>query len=136
MRVNIGDGVRIFFDVEGTSLRPAGERMDEVPTLLLLHGGPGWDHSFFKPLFSRLSNVCQVVYIDHRGNGRSSWDTPDNWHISRWADDVVAFCDALEIRNPIVLGSSFGGTVAMAYAARHPHHPSKLKTIPMHFQKK
>ena len=40
-----------------------------------------------------------------------------------------AFCDALGIIDPIVLGASFGGMVALAYATRHPDHPSKLVLI-------
>lgn len=126
MRVDIGDGVRLFFDVEGALLRPNGPRMSKKPTLLLLHGGPGYDHSFFKPLFSRLADVAQVVYLDHRGNGRSSRSQPEHWNMARWGDDVVAFCDSLEIEKPVVLGSSFGGTVAMSYATRHPDHPLGL----------
>lgn len=43
-----------------------------------------------------------------------------------WADDVMGFCEALDIESPIVLGWSFGGFVAMAYGARHPEHPAKL----------
>jgi pimeloyl-ACP methyl ester carboxylesterase len=42
---------------------------------------------------------------------------------------VRAFCDSLGIVAPIVLGASFGGMVAMAYATRHPAHPSKLILI-------
>lgn len=125
MRVSIGD-VRLFFDVAGEKLRPAADRMVEVPTLLLLHGGPGWDHSAFKPTMSRLASVAQVVYLDHRGNGRSDPSTPDLWTLDRWADDVVRFCEVLEIVRPVVLGSSFGGTVAMNYAARHPGHAAGL----------
>jgi proline iminopeptidase len=96
MRVQVGD-VRLFFDVEGAKLVPDGPVMRERPTLILLHGGPGFDHSGFKPLFSELSDAVQLVYLDHRGNGRR-----------------------------IVLGQSFGGMVAMAYATRHPDHPAKL----------
>lgn len=125
MRVSIGD-VRLFFDVAGEKLRPDGDRMVEVPTLLLLHGGPGWDHSAFKPTMSRLAGAAQVIYLDHRGNGRSDPSTADRWTLDQWADDVVRFCDALEIVRPVVLGSSFGGTVAMNYAARHPGHAARL----------
>jgi hypothetical protein len=39
------NGVRLFFDVESTKLVPNGAAMQEKPTLLLLHGGPGFDHS-------------------------------------------------------------------------------------------
>src|SRR5208282_5085640 len=125
MRVNIGD-VRLFFDVEGAKLRPDGPLMREVPTVILLHGGPGFDHSNFKPDFSRLAEVAQVVYLDHRGNGRSDRGDPKKWNLPQWGDDLRAFCDALEIERPVVLGNSFGGMVAMSYATRHPDHPAKL----------
>ena len=49
--------------------------------------------------------------------------------MAQWGDDVRAFCDALGIVDPIVLGASFGGMVALAYATRHPDHPSKLILI-------
>lgn len=100
--------------------------MREVPTVLMLHGGPGFDHSVFKPAFSELTDIAQVVYLDHRGNGRSDRDSRERWNLERWADDVRAFCEALEIVRPIVVGESFGGMVAIAYATRHPDHPAKL----------
>jgi proline iminopeptidase len=93
---------------------------------VLLHGGPGFDHSNFKPAFQRLTSVAQVVYLDHRGNGRSDRDDPSSWRLDVWADDVKAFCDALEIERPIVLGWSFGGFVAQAYGIRYPDHPARL----------
>jgi pimeloyl-ACP methyl ester carboxylesterase len=126
MRVDIG-GCRLFFDVEGAKLRPDGPRMREVPTVLLLHGGPGADHSIFKPAYSQLADIAQVVYVDHRGDGRSDGrDDSARWKLSQWGDDVKALCDALEIERPIVMGVSFGGYVAMSYALRHPDHPAKL----------
>jgi proline iminopeptidase len=125
MRVQVGDG-RLFFDVEGAKLVPDGPKMRERPTLLLLHGGPGFDHSNHKPAFSPLADVAQVIYLDHRSNGRSDRTSKDRWKLANWADDVRAFCEALEIEKPIVMGTSFGGFVAMAYATRHPDHPGKL----------
>ena len=125
MRVH-ANGVRLFFDVEGAGLVPDGARMREKPTLLLLHGGPGFDHSLYKPAFSALADVAQVVYLDHRGNGRSDAGPTETWTLSQWGDDVRAFCDALGIERPIVYGASFGGTVALAYATRHPAHPARL----------
>ncbi len=125
MRIQVSD-VKLFFDVEGAKLRPDGAKMREVPTVILLHGGPGFDHSNFKPAFSRLSEIAQVVYLDHRGQGRSDRGDPSKYNLPQWGDDVRAFCDALEIERPIVMGLSFGGMVAMAYATRHPEHPGKL----------
>jgi pimeloyl-ACP methyl ester carboxylesterase len=126
MRASIGD-VRLFFDVDGESLRRDGDQTREVPTLVLVHGGPGGaDHLWFKPLFARLSDVAQVVYFDQRGCGRSDRSTRDHWNLAQWADDIRAICDTLEIRKPIVLGTSFGGPVAMNYVIRHPDHPGGL----------
>ncbi|WP_437939740.1 alpha/beta fold hydrolase [Sorangium sp. So ce341] len=125
MRVQAGD-VRLFFDVEGAKLVPDGPAMRERPTVILLHGGPGVDHTDFVPFGAALADVAQVVYLDHRGCGRSDRSGPERWNLATWADDVRAFCDALEIQRPVVLGNSFGGMVAQAYAARHPDHPGKL----------
>jgi pimeloyl-ACP methyl ester carboxylesterase len=123
------NGVRLFFDVEGASLTPDGPVMRHKPTLLLLHGGPGFDHSIYKPAFSALSDIAQVVFLDHRGNGRSEDGPKEAWTLAQWGDDVRTFCDTLGISHPIVLGVSFGGSVAMAYATRHPFHPAKLILI-------
>jgi pimeloyl-ACP methyl ester carboxylesterase len=128
MHVNV-NGVRLFFDVEGAKLAPDGPVMREKPTLLLLHGGPGFDHSIYKPAYSALADCAQIIYLDHRGNGRSEDGPRESWNLAQWGDDVRAFCDALGIENPIVLGASFGGMVALAYATRHPAHPSKLVLI-------
>jgi pimeloyl-ACP methyl ester carboxylesterase len=126
MRIEIEPGVRLFVDVEGAVLVPEGPAMREKPTLLLLHGGPGYDHSGFKPFFSRLADLAQVVTYDHRGHGRSDRRPALEWTLDTFADDVVRLCDALGIVKPIVLGQSFGGFVAQRYLARHPHHPGKV----------
>jgi pimeloyl-ACP methyl ester carboxylesterase len=99
--------------------------MVERPTLLVLHGGPGFDHSLMRPWFDRFTDTHQVVYVDHRGNGRSG-GAPETWTLARWGDDIAALCRILGIEKPAVLGLSFGGMVAMAYAGRHPKGPSRL----------
>src|SRR4051794_6210482 len=128
MHVHV-NGVRLFFDVEGAKFALDGPVMREKPTLLLLHGGPGADHSTFRPAYSALADIAQIVYLDHRGNGRSEDGPREAWNLAQWGDDVRAFCDVLGIVRPIVLGASFGGMVALAYATRHPAHPSKLVLI-------
>jgi pimeloyl-ACP methyl ester carboxylesterase len=120
------NGARLFFDVEGAGLVPDGAVMRTKPTLVLLHGGPGFDHTAFKPTFSVLSDVAQIIYLDHRGNGRSTGSDPKSWTLVQWADDVKGLCDALGIEKPVVYGVSFGGFVAQAYATRYPDHPAKL----------
>ncbi|MFC7241421.1 alpha/beta fold hydrolase [Catellatospora aurea] len=110
----------LYFDVDGSELAPDGDRMAERPTLLLLHGGPGADHSLFKPETAALTDVAQLVYLDQRGSGRSDPGEPIDWTWDRWADDVAAFCRALDIVRPVLVGSSSGALVAVACAARHP----------------
>jgi len=92
MRIRVDD-VTLFFDVEGSKLRPNGPAMREVPTLLLLHGGPGFDHSGFKPAFAEMAKVAQVVYLDLRGNGRSDAGPPNKWSLEQWAEEVHSFCE-------------------------------------------
>ena len=128
MRVLV-NGVRLYFDVEGAALVPDGPAMRQKPTVLLLHGGPGFDHTSYKPAYSALTDIAQLVYLDHRGNGRSEDGPQELWTLAQWGDDVKAFCDIVGIVDPIVLGVSFGGFVAMSYATRHPEHPAKLILI-------
>jgi proline-specific peptidase len=126
MLVSVGD-TRLFVDIDGAVLVTDGSQMRERPTLIMLHGGPGFDHTPFKqPVFKPLTDVAQVVYYDHRGNGRSDRSTPDRWNLDTWADDLRALCDVLGIDHPVVFGGSFGGFVALNYALRHPDHPAKL----------
>ncbi len=70
MFVRLGEQ-RIFFDVVGSKLEADGPRMREKPTLIVMHGGPGFDHTGLRGDFDEFADIAQVVYIDHRGNGRS-----------------------------------------------------------------
>jgi pimeloyl-ACP methyl ester carboxylesterase len=120
------NGVRLFFDVDGAGLVPDGPTMKEKPVMLLLHGGPGADHSLFKPSFGQLADLVQLVYLDHRGCGRSERASVLSWNLAQWGDDVLGFCEALGIEQPIVYGGSFGGQVALSFATRYPTKLSKL----------
>src|SRR3981081_3787529 len=79
------NGVRLFFDVEGTKRVPDGPVMRETPTLLMLHGGPGYDHSIYRPAYSALADIAQIIYLDHRGNGRSEDGPHESWNLAQWA---------------------------------------------------
>jgi len=124
MFIDVGSA-RLFFDVVGESLNAATPYMGQRPTLILLHGGPGYDHSTLRPYFDRYSDTHQLIYLDHRGCGRSTGEQ-ETWYLDQWADDLALFCSTLGIDSPVVFGQSFGGMVAMHYAARHPAGVSKL----------
>ena len=124
MLIDVGSA-RLFFDVVGEGLDAATPKMEKRPTLILLHGGPGYDHSTLRPYFDRYSDTHQLIYLDHRGCGRST-GAQETWYLDQWADDLAVFCNTLGIDSPIVFGQSFGGMVAMHFAARHPSRLSKL----------
>ncbi|MHB8644084.1 MAG: alpha/beta fold hydrolase [Gaiellaceae bacterium] len=126
MRATLPDGTRLFFEVIGTKLEPDGPRLRERPTMLLLHGGPGFDHSTLAQTLAPLADAAQLVLYDHRGQGRSDESSPAEWRVDRWIDDLLAFCAALGIEQPILLGQSFGGVVALGAAARYPDFAAKL----------
>ncbi len=134
MRIDVGNGVRLYVDVDGLGLAPVEGKLVQRPTVILLHGGPGLDHATYKlSLTGGLRDVAQVVVYDHRGHGRSDWRTSDEWNLDTWADDIVRLCDALGIEKPVVLGNSFGGFVAQRYLGRHPGHAAKVvlsSTVP------
>jgi pimeloyl-ACP methyl ester carboxylesterase len=130
------NGVRLFFDVDGAGLVPDGPTMKQKPVLLLLHGGPGTDHSEFKPDFAQLADLVQVLYLDHRGCGRSERGPVSSWTLAQWGDDVLGFCEALGIEQPIVFEGSFGGQVALSFATRYPTKLSKLILARPHYTKR
>jgi proline-specific peptidase len=123
------NGARLYFVVDGEGLTPEGAAMRQKPTVVMVHGGPGGDHSVAKPFFSQLTDLAQVVYYDYRGNGRSALCDQSTWTLDHWAEDLKGLCDALGIENPIVIGTSFGGFVTLAYAAKYPDHASGLVLI-------
>jgi len=122
MRISLGD-VSLWFDVSGPSVIPQGDTTVERPVLVAVHGGPGLDHLTVKSALGPLAEDFQVLYFDLRGHGRSEHSSAGFWNMRTWADDLRRLCDALGLRKPVVLGSSFGGDVALTYAALFPDHP-------------
>src|SRR3954471_13422691 len=128
MRARVRD-TEIYFDVEGAALVPDGRRMAERPTAFLLHGGPGGDHSGFKPAFSPLAERMQLVYVDHRGQGRSARGPKETYTLDNNVDDLEALRQYLGLGQIVVIGVSYGGMVALAYASRYPESVSHLVAI-------
>ena len=124
------DGLRLFADVLSPEYVPAGRLMVRRRTVVLLHGGLDGDSSNSRILAELLTDVACVVVTDRRGNGRSDGGgDPSVWTLERYADDVYELCKAMGIVRPIVLGTSYGGFIAQAYAARHPDHPAGLALL-------
>jgi len=125
MRALIRD-TEIFFDVDGMSLVPDGGRMCERPVALLFPGGPGSDHSVLKSRYGNLRDKMQLVYFDYRGHGRSARNDPRRYTLDEYVEDVEALRRYLGLGSIVSIGTSFGGGVAMAHAARYPESVSHL----------
>ena len=128
MRARIRD-TEIYFDVEGMGLVPDRRRMREQPVAFVIHGGPGGDHSGFKPGMAPLSQRMQLVYFDHRGQGRSARGDIAKYTLDENVEDMEALRLHLGLGPIVSIGTSYGGMVAMAHAARYPDSVSHLVLI-------
>lgn len=126
MHANV-NGAKLSFDIEGDGqLVPDGSAMVERPVLFLLHGGPGHDHSYFKPWLSPLARRFQLVYLDHRGNGRSERTGTHTYNYEQMAADIDGLRTYLGLDRINLLGHSFGGMLALTYAVKYQHNLEKL----------
>jgi pimeloyl-ACP methyl ester carboxylesterase len=92
---------------------------------ILLIPGLGLDHNYYRFGIPLLSRHLQVLAVDPRGIGRST-KSPPPYTVEAWADDFAIMIDKLAFGPIHVLGSSLGGSMALALAQRH---PGKLKSL-------
>jgi pimeloyl-ACP methyl ester carboxylesterase len=92
---------------------------------ILLIPGLGLDHNYYGFGIPLLSRHLQVLAVDPRGIGRST-KSPPPYTVEAWADDFAVMIDKLAFGPIHVLGSSLGGSMALALAQRH---PGKLKSL-------
>ena len=106
----------------------------EGPSLVVLHGGPDFDYDYLLPELDLLAERLRVVYYDQRGRGRSADGVrAEDVTIESEMDDLDRVRRHLGLGSVAVLGHSWGGVLAMEYAARHPErltHLILLNTAP------
>jgi pimeloyl-ACP methyl ester carboxylesterase len=96
------------------------------PMLIVVHGGPTWDHSYLLSAAERLSDLAHVVLFDLRGCGRSCRRPPlgtlqvSGLQPDLLADDVAALVRHYGADRADVLGFSYGGYIAMRVVDQHP----------------
>lgn len=93
--------------------------------LVLMHGGPGLDHTSLTP-FRALRDRHTVVLYDHRCNGRSTGVPVTTMTWENLTADAEALRETLGFKRWAVLGHSFGGHVALEYVLRYPERVSRL----------
>jgi len=95
--------------------------------MLLMHGGSGLDHTYFRPWLDPLSDQLQLVYYDQFGQGRST--RPQSYEdisMASWAEEADALRAHLGLERIILFGHSYGGFIAQEYALRHGEHLAGL----------
>lgn len=127
----------------GPAIKTGGVRMIEIPggyrvwtkqegrapaNVLLLHGGPGFNHVYFECFESFLPPAgIGFYYYDQLGCGNS--DHPDDdklWTIPRYVEEVEAVRKGLGLENFILYGHSWGGMLAIEYALKYQRHLRRL----------
>jgi pimeloyl-ACP methyl ester carboxylesterase len=103
-----------------------------LPVLVVVHGGPTWDHSYLLPAVAQLADLAHVVLFDLRGCGRSARTPPIGTlpyaalQPDLLADDVAGLIEHLGVATADLLGFSYGGMIAMRTVDQHPSRVRRL----------
>lgn len=117
-----------YKNVNGTKLyyRMIGEGVPVV----MVHGGPGLDHTYFLPQMTRVGSGYKLIFYDQRATGRSSLDVDTNsMTMDNFVEDLEGMRKALKLDKMNLMGHSWGGLVAMFYAVKYPEHLASLMLV-------
>jgi proline iminopeptidase len=113
--------------VSGAGAKLYYKTLGRGPPLLALHGGPGADHSDFLPYLHPLARRNQLILMDERGSGRSErLRDPKGYTLEYMVEDIECLRVAFGLKRMSLLGHSFGGILAQAYAVRYAHRLHRL----------
>lgn len=117
------DGVRYWYKVGGAAAKGA-------PPLIFLHGGPGYNsHSFSVLAGPALERSQRVVYYDQRGSGHSERPWTGGYTLPQLVEDVEGLRRVLGVPQVALMGHSFGGALALEYAAKYPQHVARVVLV-------
>ncbi len=101
-------------------VRVNGDLRGPRAPLVLIHGGPGGTHTSLLDALA-LADERAVILYDQLDSGRSEWpQAAANWRVARFVDELEAVRVGLNVPHWHVCGLSWGGTIALEYAARRP----------------
>ena len=95
--------------------------------IIVLHGGPDFDHSYLLPDLDRLADAFRLIYYDQRGRGRSADQVlPEEVTLTSDIDDLDKVRQHFHLESSALLGHSWGAVLALEYALRHPERVSHM----------
>ena len=95
--------------------------------LVILHGGPGASHDYFLPYLLPLARSNKLIFLEERGSGHSQkLDDPAGYTVENMVEDVQAMRAALGLGKINLLGHSYGGVLAQAYALKYQRNLNHL----------
>lgn len=95
--------------------------------VIVLHGGPDFDHGYLLPDLDRLKDTFRLIYYDQRGRGRSAENVrPEDVTLTSDMDDLDRVRQHFRLEAPVLLGHSWGTVLALEYAVRQPTRVSHL----------
>jgi proline iminopeptidase len=95
--------------------------------IIVLHGGPDFDHGYLLPDLDRLADGFRLIYYDQRGRGRSADHVqPEEVTLTSDVDDLDEVRQHFQLESPALLGHSWGAVLALEYALRHPTRVSQI----------
>lgn len=107
--------------------RVAGNPVATSEPVVFLHGGPGQGSVHFAELVGGLLEPSlRMVYFDQRASGRSDRSPDGDYTIEMLTADLEALRQELGVERMALIGQSFGGTLALEYAAAYPEHVSAV----------
>lgn len=114
-----------FVDANGVLIYTVS--MGRGAPLVVVHGGPGASHDYFLPYLLPLARTNRLIFIDERGSGKSEkLEDVSNYTVDAMVEDVEAVRVALGLGKINLLGHSYGGVVAQAYALKYQGNLSHL----------
>jgi proline iminopeptidase len=95
--------------------------------IIVLHGGPDFDHSYLVPDLDRLSDSFHLIYYDQRGRGRSADRVqPEEVTLASEIADIEKVRQYFHLDSVVLLGHSWGTVLALEYALRYPERVSRM----------
>jgi proline iminopeptidase len=110
------NGLKLVYETQG----------EGSETIIVVHGGVGMPHDYYHPMLTNLSRYAKIVFFDRRADMLSTGNGHATASIDEQAEDIDALRKELGLNKVTVLGHSFGSTIAMNYALKHPENVKRL----------